>query len=449
MIRIHGYLRRRLQGDGESGITMIIAIIILFALLGIGTALLSTANGQQRSSYNQQSSESAYSLAEAALNAQVYALSTGWPTSSYSSSYPTSCNASSNGASYCPSTSDLSAKYPANSAGCPANSVSDAWSTSSPPPTTGWTTYVRDAGSGSSTQDYFNSAAEKTSSSYDASGDGYVWVRAVGFYDCHMAVVVSRVSEQVVTVPFPSDVLNANSFHTTDRGSNKTILNTQGPSSSSSPISVRCDGTGSSASTSGSGNCTSFTTGQVNPTVSYANPPAGSSTLSAGQLRQIIALAKADNTYFGPGVCPTTMSQLQGNPVYIDGTGCGTISISGNTIANSASSPGFLVIDNATISFTGTGTYYGVIYDANAMGSSGDVVSLGGDVTIVGGITVDGEGGVSLGSSGNGPPGITAGCTAGGKCGDLVYDASAFGGLHAFGGAAVTPNTFRQLPATQ
>ena len=64
----------------EDGVAMIIAVLILFVVLAIGAALLSSAIGQQRSSFNEQSSETAYSLAEAALNAEVFALSQQWPT---------------------------------------------------------------------------------------------------------------------------------------------------------------------------------------------------------------------------------------------------------------------------------------------------------------------------------------------------------------------------------
>src|SRR5437868_9178440 len=90
----------------EQGIAMIMAVIILFVLLGLGAALMMTAGSQQRAASNQQSTETAYSLAEAALNAQIYELATKWPTSKDGPSstgptygYPYSCNAASNGTS--------------------------------------------------------------------------------------------------------------------------------------------------------------------------------------------------------------------------------------------------------------------------------------------------------------------------------------------------------------
>ena len=130
------------------------SIIILFIALGIGAALMATAISQKRESSNQQQSESAYSLAEAALNAQIYQLTLKWPTTKDGPSataptygYPSSCSAASNGTSYCPSTSDLSVAYPTTSGTCPSGTQGDAWSGSSSV-TNGWTTYVRDASPG-------------------------------------------------------------------------------------------------------------------------------------------------------------------------------------------------------------------------------------------------------------------------------------------------------------
>lgn len=443
------YKRLVSRARGDDGVALIAAIIILFILLAIGTALVASATSQQRSGYNQQKSESAYSLAEAALNAQIYALSLQWPTvndapSGSVSNYPTSCNALST-TSYCPSSKDLP-NYSVGSQTCPTGTQGDAWSGSSTA-SNGWTTYVRDAGTGSSTT-FFQSigtGGEESLPAYDSTGNGFLWVRAAATVNCHTAVVVSRVSEQVVDLSFPNDVLNANGFSISNSGS-KTVLNTQGPSSSQGTISVRCSGL-SSASTSGSGTCTSFSSSknQVSPGPTYASPAASTQTLSTSQLNQVISLAEAKKTYYGPGNCNFTMDQLAGNPAYIDGSGCGgTINISGNQTANSYTSPGFLVVDDAALSFTGTGTYYGVIYDVNAMNSSGNVVTLGGTSTVVGGIDVDGSGTVSLGSSGQG---ITINGVQ--YSGDLIYASSAFGTLQSFGGAAGTPNTFRQLPLTQ
>jgi hypothetical protein len=72
------------------------------------------------------------------------------------------------------------------------------------------------------------------------------------------------------------------------------------------------------------------------------------------------------------------------------------------------------------------------------------IVNLNGTSTVVGGIAADGTASLSLGSSGNG-----VGCAPNVKCGDLMFDSAAFNNIVGFGGADQTPNTFRQLPASQ
>jgi Tfp pilus assembly protein PilX len=439
------------RARNEEGSALMMAVIILFIMLGMGTALMATANGSKTSAANQQSGESAYSMAEAALNAQIYALSIKWPTASNGPSstgptygYPTSCNSASNGASYCPSSSDLAA-YPSNSQTCPTGTPGDAWS---PGPTrSAWTTYVRDAGTtGSSTQQLFTSSTEQNMAAYDASfvsgGSNYVWVRAVGTVNCKTAVVVSQVSMQSLALSFPKLVLNADGFTITNSG-NKTIINTQGVSSTTSQISVRCDGNTTIPPPS---SCAVINKpSQVSPTTSWQSPPAPSPTLNATQLAAIKSLAQANGTYFPAGTDCSTIgaTQMTGSPVYIEGGSTCSISVTGGTI-NSLASTGFLVLVDGTISFGGNSTYYGVIYGLNKSASTSSIVTLGGTSTVVGGLAVDGTATLSLGSSGNG-----VGCAGGGKCGDLEFDAAAFNSITGYGGADQTPNTFRQLPVGQ
>jgi hypothetical protein len=313
----------------------------------------------------------------------------------------------------------------------------------------GWTTYVRDAGaSGSPSQSLFTSTgtgAEQNALPFDASGSGAVWVRAVGIVNCHIAVVVTKVSAQVGSVNFPKTVLNANSFTISNSG-NKNILNTQDPNGNTSQISVRCIGLGGQPPNS---SCAGINkSSQVGPVTSYTEPPDPTPTLSAAQLAAVKALAISRGTYFPASTNCSSIgaAQLQGAPVYIEGGSSCAISLTSNPTINSLASPGFLVLVNGTISFGGTLTYFGVIYAANQGGSSGNVVSLGGTATVVGGITADGNAALTLGSSGNG----VLNCTdTGNKCGDLEYNASGFSNVNGFAGANSTPNSFRQLPNNQ
>jgi Tfp pilus assembly protein PilX len=450
---------------------MIMGVVILFVLLGLGLALMMTAASQQKAAGNQQQTESAYALAEAALNAEIYQLATQWPTQQDASSttapnygYPYSCSSSSNGSSYCPSTADLSTAYSPGLGNCPTGTPKDAWNTSSSPVQNGWTTYVRNVDSTSPS--LFNSTTEETAARYDLNGSanpitgGAVWVRAVGVVNCKMAVLVTKVSDQIVAVNFPKYVLNANSFTITDSG-NKDIINTQDTSNNTSQISLRCSGVGGLPPNS---TCAGVqNSNQIQPTVNYSTSPAPSPTLTGCSqavctpntpMWMLKQMAVANGTYFAPGSCPTSASQLAGAVVYVDGTNsqpC-NMTFTANSDMNSSTSPGLLVIVNGTLTLGGSNTFWGVIWAANQGNLTGNVVTLQGTTTVVGGITVDGSGtaALNLGSSGNGAVSCTdTGGTGANKCGDLEFNLAAFGSLIGFAGADATPNTFRQLPNSQ
>lgn len=435
------------------------AVIILFIALGLGTALLATANGQQTSAGNEQNTENSFSMAEAALNAQIYELSLTWPTSGNAPSpttsgtlgYPTSCSPANAGTSYCPSLSDLTA-YPTNPQTCPTGTQGDAWNPGGQRST--WTTYVRNANPATNEQQYFTDATEKAEAPYNSSyaygANDYVWVRAVGQVNCKTSVVIAEVSMQSLGLNFPKFVLNANGFTTCCGQSPKTIINTLGTGSSPSQISVRCSGVSYTPPPPQS--CASYgNAGQISPTnpdsaSSWANPPSPSPVLTTSQLAEAKAMAQANGTYYPASTNCNSLgaTQLTGALVYIEGSPTCSISITGNPTMNSASSPGWVILNDGTISFGGTSTFYGVIYGVNASNQNTAIVTLGGTSTIIGGLAVNGSASLALGSSGNGVD-----CTSGNKCGDLEFDPNAFNTLVGFGGAQQTPNTFRQLPASQ
>jgi Tfp pilus assembly protein PilX len=419
----------------DDGIALVSAIIMLVVFLGLGFGMLAYADSQQKASANEQQSEGAYALAEAALNAQIFELSVQWPTSALNAqaNYPASCTAASAGAGYCPDPTYLSSAYPVgSSANCPASTSGDAWATG--PVTNGWTTYVRDAGPTSGTQQLFSSSVEKTMAPYDASLDSSVWVRAAATVNCHTAVVLSKVSAQYVGLSFPHNVLDANGFETDNSGNGSgPIINAQGDAPQPSQIDVRCNGLGNQI---GAGSqCTNYATDeQVSPPNDIAyTPNASAQTLSAQQLLSMEAQAKANGTYWGPGQCPSSMSQLTGTPTYVAGP-C-TLDFEGNDQANPPpTSPGFLVLANGTIKLGGTVTFYGVVYGVNQQASSGNVVTITANAVVSGGVVVDGNGTVDAGDS---------------HKGNLSYDPKAVSSAKTWGGAQATPNSFRQLPAGQ
>lgn len=443
-----------------------VAIIVLFIILGLGTALLATANGQKTAAANEQNTENSFSMAEAALNAQIYELSRTWPTfgnapsptTQITAGYPTSCTPSNAGTSYCPTTSDLNA-YPNNTETCPVGTPGDAWNPGGQ--RSSWTTYVRDAGAAnSSTQQYFQDSVEKTplangtaapyNSSFKYGANNYVWVRAVGQVNCKTSVVIAEVSMQSLALSFPKFVLNADSFNISDNGQ-KTIVNTLGiDGTTPSEISLRCGGTSYTPPPptwcAGYQNTSQVSPSPPNAANTYVNPPSPSPVLSSSQLAEAKSMAQANGTYYPAGTDCNTIgaSQLTGQLVYIEGGPTCSITITSNPVINSRTSPGWVILNDGKMTFGGTATFYGVIYAVNASNQTGDLVTLGGTSTVLGGLAVNGSADLSLGSSGNGVE-----CTTGNKCGDLEFDAAAFNTLVGFGGAQQTPNTFRQLPASQ
>ncbi len=428
----------------EDGVALISATILLVVFIGLGIGLLAFTDTQQQSATYEQSSEAAYSVAEAALNAQIFELASNWPTSA--SPYPSSCNpANAASTAGCPDPNSLASAYPKTGPStCPSNSPQDAWN---PSVQNQWTTYVRDDGGG--TSQLFNSTTDSTQPTYDASGgtgntpDGALWVRAVGVANCKQVVLISKVSQQVLPITLPAASVSANGFADSNNG-NKVIVDTEGtyaqpstavanPSAQPGPVRMRCSGLTQSA-------CKSYRSGQVSPDTTSATA-ANTPTFTSMQLAGLKAIAIANGTYWGPGssngTCPSSITQLTGDPVYVAGP-C-TLSYTGNGQANSSATPGFLVIANGTLELSGTTTFYGIVYDANQQAATGtpcnnsDVVYLHGNATLQGSIIVDGNGTVCFGSSGT----------------NLIYDARGASDVKSWAGAAATPDSFRVLPAGQ
>ena len=444
------------RGRDEQGFALVSAIMLLTVLLGLGFALLTFTDQQQHAAVYESSGEQAYALAEGALNAQIFQLSTRWPTARNPwTGYPGYCNAAIGATTTgCPTPSNLAAAYPSTGPStCPTGTPRDPWSGSSTT-TNGWATYVRgDGGAGTATSQYFNSATEQTMPYYDA-GDHSVWLRAVGVVNCRMETVVTKVTAQFSPIPLPQAAISANGFSTSNNG-NKIIVDTIGtyaqpstavvnPSNKPGPIAMRCTGLNSS-------NCQTFrntpSPGQVYPNTTGSSPNA-SQTLTATQVNALRTAAQADGTYFGLDssgnpVCPTSMPQLTGAPVFVEGP-C-TIAIKSTLTANSDTSPGVLVIKNGSLTLDGGATYFGVIYGMNLQGAAGapcggsDVVHIQGSSEIQGAIILDGAGTVCFGSSGGNNGTVT----------NFVYDDRGFTSVIGYEGAASTPNSFRVLPQGQ
>lgn len=419
----------------EDGFAVVAAIVLLTVIMGLGLGLLLFTDSQQSASTREQATEAAFNVAEAALNAQVGQLSREWPMEK--NPLPSRCTASTSteAVNDCPSPTDLKLDPNTGSTTC---SGTDAWGS---PLSNQWTTYVRQ-GAGS----YFSSTEEEKKPSYASSEAGELWVRSVGVVQCHAVVVISLVTRQRESLNMPEDAIAGNWFKVTNKG-NKAIINRQGEAAQAAPISMRCE--------SVSGKCEEYDASkeQVSPPVTE-HPKTSVETLTASQLATLKSEAQAYGTFYtatSPYHCPTSLTELEGvklstglrAPVYIEG--CGNLKIKANGEANCTSSkplapesPGFLVLANGTLELSGTSRYCGVIYAANLQKSSEAVVKLQGGTVVVGGIIVDGAGGIEFGSSGQG-----------GNPANLVFDSLAVHDLTISAGAASTRNSFRILPAGQ
>lgn len=422
----------------DEGFALVSAVILMTAMLGLGLGLLTFTDNQQKASAREQWSEEAFNVAEAALNAQVGQLSRVWPTAAnYKTVAVSRCTEGlSTSANYCPPSVPLSVGYgKLTHTSCPAGAQTDAWGS---PITNQWTTYVRSVVPSST---YFNSKNEEGAVDYAPSSkenpelEDKLWVRAVGVVNCRTVSLATLVSRQLVSVPFPKDVLGGNWFEVTNKGGHgeKGIVNGKGNAAEDGEVGMRCEGREKG---NGSGQCEHFENNTKTHKEQFENykqgPPTSSPVLTEEQLATVKSLAEANGTLRSTalGNCPKSMEELTGDPAYIE---CGNLQISGNGNANSSTSPGFLAMAEGTLTLKGSGTFYGAIYSRNPANSPEAMVILGGGVTIYGAIEVDGKGGIELGSNSV----------------NLVYEPKAIVELKGSAGATPTRNTFRILPITQ
>jgi hypothetical protein len=405
----------------DDGFALASAIMLLAVMMGLGLGLLLLTDNQQRASAREQASESSFDVAEGGLNAQVGQLARSWPGKGLE--LPPKCTSASLAGSGCPSAGSMNAGYP-NISPVPCKAgTTEAWGAEL---TNQWTTYVRDdVNVGGVANPYFESSVIKGKATWDANEDGKVWVRSVGVVQCRVVTVVSLVSEQLVTVPFPKPAIAGNWFETSNNG-NKTIVDTQGSEPQSGGVSMRCAGKTEAE-------CFNYPANkpQIEPPTRVEATP--SPAKSEAQRLELRAAAQAEGHYYAAGVCPTSLEALVGLPAYVEGP-C-NLSFNGG-VGNSSAKPGFLVLVNGTFSLNGNAEFFGTIYAVNAQASSGVVVELHGNSHVVGTVVVDGSGGMSFGSSGQGGA-------------NLTYSTKALEELKTFAGASPTRNSFRVLPSSQ
>jgi type II secretory pathway pseudopilin PulG len=413
----------------EQGFALVAAIVLLTVIMGLGLGLLLFVDNQTKASGREQASESAFNVAEAALNAQITQLSRAWPAQKPEAPEPSQpyetaggCTAANSTATNgCPTAESMKVGYPAaGTTSCPAG-LKDAWGS---PTTNQWTTYVRDDAPGANAS-FFNSTEEEGQLGYDNNTDNKVWVRAVGVAQCRVVSLAALVSRQEIALNFPRAVMSANWFTTGNNGNgSEVIVEGRTPvSGENGEIRMRCEGYAKVEE------CEHYRSGQISN--ANVNPPPGapSPALSPTQLAAFRQTAESQHTYYA-GTCPTGLPS--GKPVFVQGP-C-NVTGTKQEIANSKEHPGFLIIVNGTLEMSGQSEFWGAVYMVNEQSSSGVVVKIGGNANLHGEIIVDGNGGIEVGEN---------------HTKNLEYDPRAAAEEKIYAGATPTRNSFRVLTASE
>lgn len=389
----------------EDGWAVVTALLLMTIMLGMGLAAFTFVDTQQRESGLERSRESAFNLAEGALDSSVFILSRRWP-GTIARAFPTCTEGSSDAA--CPDPSRLRSEF-SNVDYAPGGTYGATWITS-----------VRD--NGNSAANFYNDQITATQPSWDANGDGRLWVRAQATARAKTRTLIALVKVEQHTEAFPRNTILAGKVATTNNGK-KVIIDTQGPSAQPGPLKVRCASPLPPLPVDLLCLGFNFGKGQVAP-MTVSTGYGGGAALSAEAIDRLRATAEANGTYYATG-CPTNPS---GAVVFVENGDC-TYNNSTGAVFNSETEPGIFIVNNGTFSINGNSVFYGIVYAINAQGTTGNVISINGTASIQGAAAVDGSGGLIAGSS---------------KV-NVVFDDRVFNHIRSYGTAGIVQNTWREV----
>ena len=415
-------MRRRLHD--EDGAAIVIAIALLAIMITIGLASFALSDTGQRRSREQRERESALNLAEAVLYSQGFALASTWPgNATGGAAMPTMCS-SATIVTMCPDPRNLA---PGGTGATSANFSSADFAAN-----TTWTTRIRDNGTpiGDAFQytqvDANQSGTNvKTGAAYscpgpckwDANGDNMLWVNARAVVRGRPRNVVALLKREVFSEAFGgNNTVTAGSFSLTNSG-NKTIIDAQG-----SQVAVRCMSTGPS--------CTDYDAAK-----NQVMPPAivhDQDLPRALTPQQIARFKLAAQTANPPTYYTTCQPGMEGQIVFLDVPSTTDCTDSSASIYNTPENPGLFIMPRGT--FHLGGTMYGLIYMGNEQNSNGTVLTLNANSFVIGGVAIEGPGGMVVGQASGPRPTIS-------------YLANAFNAPKTYGTTGLVQNTWRELPA--
>jgi Tfp pilus assembly protein PilX len=366
---------RRLRKD-EGGWVLMTAIGLLAVMASIAAATAGVVDTQTRESGVTRTKETAFNLAEAALNAQIFALARDWPGQGRQDDpYPVCTPASTS--ARCPSAATISTLFAS-----PDTATSSSWET-----------IVRD-NNASQAQSFYSDELAATAPAYDSNGDGRVWVRAEGVAAGRKRTLIALVRVDEIFEEMPRGAVIAGRIDLDNQGKKVMIDGTNG---SYPTVTVRCsrnDGVCLGHGWVGdpvNGHVDGKFEDQVWPPTFVDNYGGGDATTPEARER-LKATAAANGDYYPS--CPPEVPS--GPVVWIESGNCRW---TGNGGGNSEASPGLLIINNGTLYFGGTTFFHGIVYALNPTLSAGTVVDLQGNTEVIGGVLIDGPGSLSVGSS--------------------------------------------------
>jgi hypothetical protein len=393
---------RRLRS--QTGSALVSAVLLTSLMLGLGIVAFAMVDGETARSAGERQQETSFNLSEQLLNAQVYILSRDWPGQGGVATgpnptlqpYPTTCTTGVT-STRCPDINALVSRFGGADLGA----------------TVTWSTKVRD--NNSPNVNYYDDTTTQTQPAYDANGDERLWVRAQTVVRGKRRTLVGLVRIDKVTEEMPRNAILAGKFGTNNNG-NKVIVQTNG-----GLVQVRC-------TTPAKSSCMDYPPGknQVSPDTSELGYTGGDA-MTDDQLQRLRERAIAEGTYWATG-CP---AKPEGSLVFIETASC-AYNNSARPCCNSAASPGVLILNHGTLSLSGNLTFHGLIYAANRSNRTDDVVSNTGTSRIEGGVLIDRNGGMLIGSSGH-PD-------------NMIYRPNVYNNVISYANAGIIQNTWRDVP---
>jgi len=154
-------LKMRTRLASEQGWALVTALLLMAMMMSAGLAVATYVDNEGNQSRIGRNRESAFNLAEGALNAQVFALAQGWPGAGVATvDQYTACTGASGGIK-CPNNAQLLSMFPTSDVKTGAT----------------WQTTVRD-NNVTGAPNFYSDTLTANAPGYDYNNDGTVWVRA-------------------------------------------------------------------------------------------------------------------------------------------------------------------------------------------------------------------------------------------------------------------------------